>query len=117
MALVLALIGLYGVMAYSVARRTAEFGIRQAIGAQRGDILRMVLAQGARLSLAGVAGGVLAAAASTRLIGRLLYGVAATNPVVYGGIAMLFFLVAAAASLAPAWRATRAEPLAALRQR
>ena len=117
LALVLALIGLYGVMAYSVARRTAEFGIRQAIGAQRGDILRMVLAQGARLSLAGVAAGVLAAAASTRLIGRLLYGVAATNPAVYGGIAMLFFLVAAAASLAPAWRATRVDPLAALRQR
>ena len=116
-ALVLALIGLYGVMAYSVAQRTAEFGIRQAIGAQRGDILRMVLAQGARLCLAGVGAGVIAAALLTRLIGRLLFGVAATDPAVYGGTAVLFFVVAAAASLVPAWRATRVDPLASLRQR
>jgi predicted permease len=114
-ALVLAVIGLYGVMAYSVAQRTAEFGIRQAVGAQRSDILWMVLAQSARLSLVGVGAGVIAAVGLTRLIARLLFGVATTDPVVYGAIAAVFLLVAAAASLGPAWRATRVDPVKALR--
>jgi predicted permease len=114
-ALVLAVLGLYGVMAYSVAQRTAEFGIRQAIGAQRADILRMVLVQSLRLSLVGVVAGMLAAAAVTRLLARLLFGTAATDPAVYGAIALVFLVVATAASLGPAWRATRVDPIEALR--
>jgi predicted permease len=114
-ALVLAVLGLYGMMAYSVAQRTAEFGIRQAIGAQRSDILRMVVAQSLRLSVAGVGVGMLAALALTRLIARMLFGVAATDPLVYGVIAAVFLLVATAASLGPAWRATRVDPIEALR--
>jgi predicted permease len=115
-ALVLALIGLYGVMAYSVAQRTAEFGIRQAIGAPRQEILRLVLLQGVKLSLTGVAAGALAAVGLTRLATRLLYGVSATDPIVYGSIAVLLLIVTAIATLAPAWRATRVDPIQALRQ-
>jgi ABC-type antimicrobial peptide transport system permease subunit len=115
-ALVLALIGLYGVMAYSVAQRTAEFGIRQAIGAPRQEILRLVLMQGVKLSLTGVAAGALAAVGLTHLATRLLYGVSATDPIVYGSIAVLLLIVTAIATLAPAWRATRVDPIQALRQ-
>ena len=116
LALVLAVIGLYGVMAYSVAQRTAEIGIRQAIGAGRGDILRMVLGQGLRLSLSGIALGAAAAAALTRLLSRLLYQVSATDPATFAMIAAIFLLVALAASYIPAWRATRIDPLEALRR-
>jgi ABC-type antimicrobial peptide transport system permease subunit len=114
-ALLLAVVGLYGVMAYSVAQRTTEFGIRQAIGAQRRDILRMVLAQGLRLSLAGIAAGILAAVALTRLIATVLYRVRATDPLTFSAVALLFLLVALAATFIPAWRATRVDPFEALR--
>jgi putative ABC transport system permease protein len=119
-AMLLAVIGLYGVMAYSVAQRTTEIGIRQAIGAQRADILRMVLGQGLRLSLAGIAVGTGAAIGLTRLIAslisKMLFHVSATDPLTYGAIALLFLAVALAATYVPAWRATRVDPLAALRQ-
>ena len=115
LALVLAAVGLYGVMAYSVAQRTAEFGIRQAIGAQPADILRMVLGQGLRLGALGVAVGVGAAAALTRLISGMLFHTSATDPLTFAGIAVLFLAVVLAASGIPAWRATRADPLDALR--
>ena len=115
LALVLAAVGLYGVMAYSVAQRTAEFGIRQAIGAQPADILRMVLGQGLRLGALGVAVGVAAAAALTRLISGMLFHTSATDPLTFAGIAILFLAVVLAASGIPAWRATRADPLDALR--
>jgi predicted permease len=114
-ALLLAVVGLYGVMAYSVAQRTAEIGIRQAIGAQRGDILRMVMAQALRLSLGGIAAGMMAAAALTRLIARMLYHTSAADPAVYLGISILFLAIALAASYLPAWRATRIDPMTALR--
>ena len=116
-ALLLAVIGLYGVMAYSVAQRTTEIGIRQAIGAQRADILRMVMGQGMRLSLAGIVVGTAAAAGLTRFIAKLLFHVTATDPATYAGIALLFLTVALAATYIPAWRATRVDPLEALRYR
>jgi putative ABC transport system permease protein len=116
-ALVLAVVGLYGVMAYSVAQRTAEFGIRQAIGAGRGDILRMVLAHGLRLSGWGIGAGVAASLLLTRLLAKMLYHVSATDPATFAGIAALMLAVALAASVLPAWRATRVDPLEALRRR
>ncbi len=116
-ALILAVIGLYGVMAYGVAQRATEIGIRQAIGAQRADILRLVLAQGVRLSAAGIVIGVIAAAILTRLLGRLLFQVSATDPLTFGTIAAIFLAVSLAACAIPAWRATRIDPLEALRPR
>ena len=114
-ALLLAVVGLYGVMAYSVAQRTAEIGIRQAVGAQRADIFRMVLNQGLRLSVAGIVIGVIAALALTRLLAAMLFHLSSTDPLTFAGISMLFLLVALAASIIPAWRATRVDPLVALR--
>jgi putative ABC transport system permease protein len=116
-ALLLAAIGLYGVMAYSVAQRTAEIGIRQAIGARRSDILAMVLGQGLRLSLIGLAAGALASAAMTRLISGMLYHVSATDPAAFAVVSLVFLVVALAASYLPARRATRVDPLQALRSR
>jgi putative ABC transport system permease protein len=114
-ALLLALIGLYGAMAYSVAQRTAEIGIRQAVGARRADILRMVLGDGLRLSAAGIAAGVAASLVLTRLIAKMLYHVSATDPATFAVIALLMLAVTLAASCLPAWRATRVDPLEALR--
>lgn len=116
-AMLLAAVGLYGVLAYSVAQRTTEIGIRQAVGARRADVLRLVLVQGLQLSLAGVAIGALAASVLTRLISQMLYQVSATDPLTFAGISLLFLLIALAASFFPAWRATRVDPLEALRGR
>lgn len=114
-ALLLAVVGLYGVMAYTVSQRTAEIGIRQAIGARRADILRMVMVQALRLSLAGIAAGLIASVFLTRWIAAMLYRTTATDPATYFVISLLFLLVALAASCLPAWRATRVDPAAALR--
>jgi putative ABC transport system permease protein len=111
-ALVLALIGLYGVIAYSVAQRTQELGIRRALGAQPSDILRLVLGQGVGLALAGVAIGVVGALALTRVMKDLLFHVSATDPATYGGISVLFLAVALAACYLPARRALRVDPMA-----
>jgi putative ABC transport system permease protein len=110
----MAAIGLYGVMAFSVAQRTAEIGIRQAIGAQRADILRMVMLQGLRLSLAGIVVGTAAAAVLMRLIARMLFQVSATDPVTFAIIAAMLVAVGLAASYVPARRATRVDPVVAL---
>ncbi|HLX00152.1 MAG TPA: ABC transporter permease [Candidatus Acidoferrales bacterium] len=115
LALVLATIGIYGVIAYSVALRTHEIGIRVAIGAQRSDVLRMVLGQGARLSLLGVAIGLAAAFALTRLLSSLLFEVNANDPVTFAAVAGILVLVAMVACAIPAIRATRVDPLIALR--
>jgi predicted permease len=117
LALVLAVIGLYGVVAFSVAQRTAEIGIRQAIGAQRGDILWMVMAQGLRLSVAGILSGTVTAVLVTRLMSRLLFHVSATDPSTFAQIAGIFVVVALGASYLPAWRAMRIDPVVALRDK
>jgi ABC-type antimicrobial peptide transport system permease subunit len=115
LALVLAVFGIYGITAYSVARRTPEFGIRSALGATQSDILRLVFGQGLAIVLAGSAIGICAALALTRVMKSLLYHVNATDPLIFAGVSVLFGLVALLACYLPARRATRINPLEALR--
>jgi putative ABC transport system permease protein len=114
-ALVLAAVGIYGVSSFSVSQRTREIGVRMALGAQTGNILRMVLAQGLKLSLVGIAIGFVAALALSRLIGAMLYGVRASDPMTYGGVILLLIMVALAACFIPARRAAKTDPMIALR--
>ncbi len=114
-ALALAAVGIYGVVAFSVARRTQEIGIRMALGAQRRDVLRLVVGEGARLALLGVAIGIAVSAAMTRLISSLLFGVSATDPATFAGVGALLTVVALLASYLPARRAMRLDPNMALR--
>lgn len=113
-ALALAAIGIYGVVAFSVARRTQEIGVRMALGAQHGDVLRLVLGEGARIAISGVVIGIAASLAITRLLSSLLFGISATDPVTFIAVAVLLVLAALTASYIPARRAMRVDPMTAL---
>ncbi len=114
-ALALAAVGIYGVMAYSVSRRTQEIGVRVALGARPGEIVGMVVRQALGLTAAGAAAGVVAALGLTRLLTSLLYDTAPTDPLVFISVVLVLAGTAVAAALVPAWRASRVDPMAALR--
>jgi len=115
LAMVLAVVGIYGLTAYSVSQRTREIGIRMALGAQQSDVLRMVLRKGMIIAMVGIGLGMLGAIVVTRGLSGLLYGVTATDPVVFGGVALLLLAAAVLASYVPARKATRVDPMEALR--
>lgn len=114
-ALLLAAVGVYGLMAYSVSERTQELGVRVALGASPGDVARLVLGQALRLSVVGIVAGVIAAGATSRFLGSLLYGIEPTDAATFAATAGLLFAVALAAAWLPARRATRVSPVEALR--
>jgi ABC-type antimicrobial peptide transport system permease subunit len=114
-ALVLAMIGLYGVISLMVNNRRREIGVRMALGARAADVLRMILAEGVMIAIGGVVVGLIGAVGLSRLVATLLYDVSPTSDVIYGAAAVLTILVTTAATLAPARRATRVDPTVALR--
>jgi putative ABC transport system permease protein len=114
-ALLLAAVGIFGIISYSASQRSHEIGIRMAVGAQRRDILRLILGQGAKLALLGLGSGVVFALLLTRLMESLLYNVSATDPLTFAGVAIILLGVAVTACYIPARRAMRVDPIVALR--
>jgi putative ABC transport system permease protein len=115
MAVLIAVIGIYGVMSYHVAQRAREIGIRLALGAARRDVIAVVMRQGLTMVAIGMAGGLAASAGITRVLRSLLFGVSPTDPLVFSAIAVLLAITAAAAIYVPARRASRLDPLTMLR--
>jgi ABC-type antimicrobial peptide transport system permease subunit len=115
LALLLSSVGIFGVISYLVGQRTHEIGIRIALGAQRIDVLRLVLGGGAKLALTGIAIGIVAALGLTRLMTNQLFGVSPTDPLTFAGVALVLITVAIAACYIPARRAMRVDPMTALR--
>jgi putative ABC transport system permease protein len=113
-ALVLATVGIYGVTSYSISQRTAEMGIRMAVGANPGDVVRLVMVNGAKLALSGVVVGPIGAAALSRIMASQLYAVGTTDPVTFAGVALVLAFVALAATYIPALRAARIDPVLAI---
>jgi putative ABC transport system permease protein len=114
-ALLLSVVGLYGLMAYSVSQRVHELGIRITLGAQKSDVLKLVVGQGLKLVLIGVAVGLAGAFALSRILSTFLYGVTATDPITFAGVSVVLIAVAFVACYIPAQRATRVDPIVALR--
>ncbi len=115
LALLLACLGLYGIAAYSVAARTREIGIRMALGARPDEVHRMVIRQGIRLALIGIAAGLAGALVASRILASLLFGVSGADSLIYAGVSILLILVALAACYIPARRAAAVDPMIALR--
>jgi len=115
LATVLASVGIYGVISYIASQRTHEIGVRMALGAGRRSVLGMMLVQAGKMAVIGVAIGLVAALGLTRVMSSMLFGVSAHDPLTFVGVALLLTLVAMAACYLPAWRATRVDPMVALR--
>jgi putative ABC transport system permease protein len=114
-AISLAAVGIYGLLSYSVTQRTNELGIRMALGAQRVDLFKLVVGQGMRLTLLGIAVGLAASLVLTRFLSGLLFGISSTDPLTFAGIVLLFIVVALVACYVPARRAANVDPMVALR--